>query len=69
MLLFWLNKVDTLWAPVVGNRCILSAERNHMGIDAVEQDRPSVTCCSSWISSASNSELLWFHVAVSKRRV
>jgi hypothetical protein len=38
LLLFWLKKVDTSWAPVGGNRGIFPAERNHVGIGAVKKN-------------------------------
>jgi hypothetical protein len=36
--LFWPKKVDTLWALVDRKTGIFQAERNHVGIDAVEKD-------------------------------
>jgi hypothetical protein len=38
VLLFWLKKVDTSWAPVEGNSFISPAERNYVGIGAVEKN-------------------------------
>jgi len=68
LLLFWLfKKVHTSWAPVMGV--------TEMYIFCGEKSRGvwKRTCCSSWTSSVSHRsqmvELLWFRVAVSKRRV
>ena len=39
MLLFWLKKVDTSWAPAGGNRrCLFPVERNHVGIIGVVEN-------------------------------
>jgi len=50
MLMFWLEKVDTWWAPVEGNRdaYFLQVEIT-WGLTQWKR-----TCCSSWTSSVSH---------------
>jgi hypothetical protein len=50
LLLFWLKKVDTLWAPVEGNRDAYFLRREIMWGLALWKR----TCYSSWISSVSH---------------
>jgi hypothetical protein len=45
LLLFWLKKVDTSWAPVGETEMHISCGEKLVGIDAVERK-----CYSSWIS-------------------